>query len=131
MSLNNYRPYTMIPHAFPFVMIDLVFDIEEGKSGKGRKLIPFDDSIGRGDMFPQVFLLEAAAQLSGIVSGRKEGGFLAALRDITFERNVVPGDVVEFLSETKGVFGGLYGFHVNVQCDGEVVMKGDIYLALA
>ncbi|MEE9523629.1 MAG: hypothetical protein V3V59_02645 [Thermodesulfovibrionales bacterium] len=125
------KPYTLLPHKFPFVMIDSVYDIDPGKSGKGKKLIPVDDSLGRGEVFPQVFLLEAAAQLSGIVSGREEGGFLAAVRDITFERKVVPGDAVEFQSETKGVFGGLYGFHVNAQCEGELVMKGDIYLALA
>jgi 3-hydroxyacyl-[acyl-carrier-protein] dehydratase len=125
------RPYSLLPHTFPFIMIDEVFDIDEGKSGKGKKLIPVDDSLGRGAVFPQVFLVEAAAQLSGIVSGREEGGFLAAIRDVTFERKVVPGDSVEFRSETKGVFRGLYGFHVSAQCDGELVMKGDIYLALA
>ena len=123
--------YTLLPHTFPFILIDSVYDIDPGKSGKGKKLIPVDDSLGRGEVFPQVFLLEAAAQLSGIVSGREEGGFLAAVRDITFERKVVPEDAVEFQSETKGVFGGLYGFHVNAQCEGELVMKGDIYLALA
>ncbi len=131
MSLKNNRPYTILPHTFPFVLIDEVFDIDAGKSGKGKKLIPVDDSLGRGEMFPQVFLVEAAAQLSGIVSGREEGGFLAAVRDITFERKVVPGDAVEFSTETKGVFGGLYGFQVHAQCEGDLVMKGDIYLALA
>jgi 3-hydroxyacyl-[acyl-carrier-protein] dehydratase len=131
MSLKNDKPYALLPHAFPFVLIDEVFDIDAGKSGKGKKLIPVDDSLGRGDVFPQAFLIEAAAQLSGIVSGREEGGYLAAVRGITFEKEVVPGDVVEFSSGTKGVFGGLYGFHVSAQCEGDLVMKGDIYLALA
>lgn len=131
MTLSHSKPYDILPHTFPFVYIDEVIDIVAGKSGKGKKSIPVDDSLGRGEVFPQVFLIEAAAQLSGIVSGREEGGYLAAVRDITFERRVIPGDVIEFSSETKGVFGGLYGFHISAQCNGDLVMKGDIYLALA
>lgn len=131
MTLSHNKPYELLPHTFPFVFIDEVTDIDPGKSGKGKKLITVDDSLGRGDVFAQVFLIEAAAQLSGIVSGRKEGGYLAAVRSITFGKKVVPGDVVEFNSETKGVFGGLYGFHVAAQCEDDLVMKGEIYLALA
>jgi len=131
MTDNNARPHFLLPHAFPFVMLDEVCGIERGRMGMGRKLIPSDDALGRGAVFPAVFLLEAAAQLSGMVSGREEGGFFAGIKDVSFSRQVVPGDVVEIESVMKGAFGGLFSFIVTARCDGELVMEGEIYLALA
>ncbi|GBD99954.1 3-hydroxyacyl-[acyl-carrier-protein] dehydratase FabZ [bacterium BMS3Abin07] len=125
------KPYNILPHSFPFVMLDKVLDVEKGRRGKGEKLVTCDDYPGRGDMFPQVLLLEASAQLSGIVSGREEGGYLAGMKNIHFEKNVMPGDVVEFESVMQGVFGGMYIFRVSARVGNETVMKGDIYLALA
>jgi len=131
MSTGDHTTYSLLPHEFPFIMIDEVYDIEVGKKGKGKKLIPVDDSLGRGDVFPNVLLIETAAQLSGIVSGRKQGGFFAGLRNISFHKGVRAGDTVHISSEMKGAFGGLYSFNVTASCEGEAVLEGELFLALA
>lgn len=125
------RPYTILQHAFPFVMLDRVYDLEFGVRGKGFKRITPDEFLCRIDTFPRTFILEAAAQLSGIVSGREEGGVFAGMKDISFTRDVRAGDTLELSSVVKGTFGGLYSFSVNAVCEGETVMEGEIYLALA
>lgn len=125
------RPYTILQHAFPFVMLDKVFDVELGARGKGLKRITPDEFLCRADIFPQCFIVEAAAQLSGIVSGKEEGGVFAGMKDISFGKNVRAGDTLELSSVVKGAFGRLYSFSVNAVCDGEMVMEGEIYLALA
>jgi 3-hydroxyacyl-[acyl-carrier-protein] dehydratase len=125
------RPHAILGHAFPFVMLDRVYEIESGRSGKGQKMISCDDFLARDETYPRCLLVEVAAQLSGIVSGKEQGGMLAGLKDIFFLHDVFPGDVVEFRASVKGSFGGLYSFSVEASRGGDKVMVGEIYLAVA
>lgn len=131
METLGHAPHTLLHHTFPFIMLDEVSEIRPGMSGKGKKLLSFDESMNRRETFPQCLLIEAAAQLSGIVSGREAGGFLAGLKDMRFLKDVRAGDTVEFYSSMRSVFGGIYGFGVTAVSGGEPVMKGELYLAMA
>lgn len=128
---TSVRPYQVLHHAFPFIMLDAVYEVEPGTSGKGRKNITSDEFLVRDAHYPACLLIEAAAQLSGIVSGREQGGFLAGMKNIVFRKLVSAGDMVEFRSIQNGTFGGLYSFQVQAFCGGEPVMEGELYLALA
>lgn len=131
MSSGKGKTYALLPHEFPCVMIDKVYDVEIGKRGRGIKLIPGDDVLGRGKVFPSVFLIETAAQLSGIISGREKGGVIAGLRNMSFGQEVYAGDAVQVSSAMNGAFGGVYSFSVMAVCRNETVMEGEIFLALA
>lgn len=128
---TSVRPYQVLHHAFPFIMLDAVYDVDPGTRGKGRKTIAADEFLVRNAYYPACLILEAAAQLSGIVSGREQGGFLAGMKDIVFRKQVSAGDMVEFRSIQNGTFGGLYSFTVQAFCGSELVMEGELYLALA
>src|SRR3972149_5537691 len=121
----------LLPHRYPFVLLDTVEVTEEGRSGRGLKLITAGETcVGEDGVMGQAFIIEAMAQVSGVASGRKEGGFLAGMGDIEF---LAPGSAEQGLvinSTIEGAFGGLYIFYCEAFSDGELAAKGKVILQL-
>jgi len=71
-TLFNPEPAAYLPHRFPFLMLDRVLELKPGVSARARYR-----TSGSLQVFPQVLLVEAVAQLSGIaaVERQGEGGF--------------------------------------------------------
>src|SRR3972149_1871331 len=94
----------LLPHRYPFVLLDTVEVTEEGRSGRGLKLITAGETcVGEDGVMGQAFIIEAMAQVSGVASGGKEGGFLAGIRDIEF---LAPVSAGEGLGINSGLAGG-------------------------
>ncbi len=77
-----------------------------------------------------MFIIEAMAQLSGIVSGRRGGAFLSAIKDLEFSGDVHAGMSLELESELEGEFGGLFIFLCRASADGVAVATGRVVLKL-
>ena len=97
----------IIPHRFPFLLIDKVRDIVIHKSCIGIKNVTFNEPQFQGHfpgmpIFPGVMIIEAMAQTSGILVGLSmdlvdKGAkvFFMGVDGVKFRRKVVPGDVLE------------------------------------
>jgi 3-hydroxyacyl-[acyl-carrier-protein] dehydratase len=97
----------IIPHRYPFLLIDKVRDIVVPKSCVGIKNVTFNEPQFQGHfpgmpIFPGVMIIEAMAQTSGILVGLSmdlvdKGArvFFMGVDGVKFRRKVVPGDVLE------------------------------------
>ena len=97
----------IIPHRYPFLLIDKVRDVVMNKSCVGIKNVTFNEPQFQGHfpgmpIFPGVMIIEAMAQTSGILVGLSmdlvdKGAkvFFMGVDGVKFRRKVVPGDVLE------------------------------------
>lgn len=106
----------IIPHRYPFLLIDKVRDVVMNKSCVGIKNVTFNEPQFQGHfpgmpIFPGVMIIEAMAQTSGILVGLSmelvdKGAkvFFMGVDAVKFRRKVVPGDVMEL--HVKALRGG-------------------------
>lgn len=130
----------LLPHRYPFLLVDRVLDFEEGKFLRAVKNVSFNEPFFQGhflaNRFFRVLILEAMAQATGILAfkslGKLEPGelyYFAAIDDCRFKRPVLPGDQmileVTFHKERRGVarFTGV------AKVDGEVACEATMMCA--
>ncbi|WP_320825219.1 3-hydroxyacyl-ACP dehydratase FabZ [Reinekea sp.] len=111
----------LLPHRYPFLLVDRVIAYEPGVSIRGFKNVSANEALFQGHfpdkaIFPGVLICEALAQLTAIygfltTGHRPADGYLylfAGLDKVKFKRQVVPGDqlelVVEFVTERRGMY---------------------------
>ncbi len=97
----------IIPHRYPFLLVDKVRDIHVNESCVGIKNVTFNEPQFQGHfpgmpIFPGVMIIEAMAQTSGILVGlsmdlvdKQAKVFFMGVDGVKFRRKVVPGDVME------------------------------------
>lgn len=131
----------LLPHRYPFLMIDRVLDFTPGESLTAIKNITINEPIFTGHfpnmpIFPGVLILEALAQATGIlgfktVTERSENELylFAAIDEARFKKPVVPGDQlvleVKFLKERRN----LWKFYGEAKVDGQVVCSAELMCA--
>lgn len=99
----------IIPHRYPFLLIDKIIDIEENKSITAIKNVTFNEPFFQGHfpnkpIMPGVLILEALAQTgAAIVLAKEENKNKIALfvgaNNVKFKRMVIPGDVLKLKCE--------------------------------
>lgn len=131
----------MLPHRYPFLLVDRVTDYEEGKWLRAVKNISVNEPCFTGHfpgrpVFPGVLILEAMAQATGILAVASYGKlkenelyYFAAVDNARFKRPVVPGDQlvleVEFLTEKRGITK----FTGKAYVDGKLACEADLMCA--
>ncbi len=131
----------LLPHRYPFLMIDRVLDFTPGESLTAIKNVTVNEPIFTGHfpnmpIFPGVLILEALAQATGIlgfktVTERAENELylFAAIDEARFKKPVVPGDQlvleVKFLKERRN----LWKFYGEAKVDGQVVCTAELMCA--
>jgi 3-hydroxyacyl-[acyl-carrier-protein] dehydratase len=131
-----------LPHRYPFLLVDRVTEVESGVSIKGYKNISFNEPFFTGHfpenpIMPGVLLIEAMAQLSGILGfvtmGRKPSDgviqYLAGSSKVRFKRPVVPGDRLDMEAELVSSKRGIWRFSCRALVNGEVVCVAEILTA--
>ncbi|MBO1625682.1 3-hydroxyacyl-ACP dehydratase FabZ family protein [Bacillus arachidis] len=101
MNIKNIND--ILPHRYPFLMIDRITDIEDGKSVKGYKLITNNEwfiTESQNNM-PHLLIVEALAQLGAFVGTNNSTGlgFLSSLDGVTFNGTATPGDKLDLQYE--------------------------------
>ncbi|MEW6108237.1 MAG: 3-hydroxyacyl-ACP dehydratase FabZ family protein [Nitrospirota bacterium] len=123
------EPFDHLPHRQPFVMLDNAEVIEEGRHAKGIKLITVNDpAVLPGGIMPDIYIIEAMAQISGIAGGRKESSRFAAIKNLNFSRTAYAGDTLELESIFEKKFSGLCMFRCRASVSGDTVAEGGIIL---
>src|SRR5690625_3395921 len=130
----------IIPHRYPFLLVDKVTEMEEGKKVTGIKNVTINEPFFAGHfpdypVMPGVLILEALAQLGAIgVLSKEENkgkiGFLAGIDKCRFKRQVVPGDQLKLeieITRMKGSIGKGKGI---ATVNGEVACQAEIMFAI-
>ncbi|MUV37360.1 3-hydroxyacyl-[acyl-carrier-protein] dehydratase [Lentibacillus sp. JNUCC-1] len=129
-----------IPHRYPFLLVDRVLEVEEGKRVVALKNVTVNEPSFQGHfpdypVMPGVLIIEALAQTGAIaVLGREENqgkiGFLAGIDKCRFKRQVKPGDQLQLeveITRLKGPVGKGKGI---ATVDGEVACEAEIMFAI-
>lgn len=105
MELSNDQIREILPHRYPFLLLDRIVDFEPGQWAKGIKCVSAGEPCFQGhfpgkSLMPGVLILEALAQTGAIalLSEPESKGKLAVfggVKQARFRRQVVPGDVLE------------------------------------
>lgn len=130
----------IIPHRYPFLLVDRIIEIEPLKKAVGIKNVTANEQFFQGHfpgkpIMPGVLLLEAMAQVGGVAMlyGEEFSGKLAVFAGIDrvkFRRPVVPGDQVRMVAEIIKVRGTMGKIWAEAFVDGEIVAEGEFLFAL-
>jgi len=140
-SLQVQEIMALLPHRYPFLLIDRVLDFTPGESLTALKNVTINEPIFTGHfpgmpIFPGVLILEALAQATGIlgfktVSERSENELylFAAIDEARFKKPVVPGDTmileVKFLKERRN----MWKFYGEAKVEGQIVCSAELMCA--
>ena len=140
MQYDSNEIAQILPHRYPFALVDRITDGEPGQWARGIKCVTVNEPFFQGHfpgkhVMPGVLLIEAMAQVGGvaILSLPENAGklaFLGRVKDARCRRQVGPGDVVEMecrLTKRRGPIGvGECKATVN----GEVAATAEITFAI-
>ena len=131
----------LLPHRYPFLLVDRIIDYVPGKKAVGIKNVTFNEPQFQGhfpgrSLMPGVLIIEAMAQVGGIVMTQmpdSKGGLFvfAGIDKVRFRRQVVPGDqlvmTVELLWVKQRRFGKMQG---RAEVDGQLAAQGELMFSL-
>ncbi|MDQ2686402.1 MAG: 3-hydroxyacyl-ACP dehydratase FabZ [Armatimonadota bacterium] len=116
----------LLPHRYPFLLVDRILEIDNGKRAVGIKNVTVNEEFFQGHfpqrpIMPGVLIIEAMAQVGGVMILSMEGhegkmAYLATIENAKFRRPVVPGDTLTseaVLLRARGNMG-------KVQCTARV-----------
>ncbi len=136
MKLDIEEIKAILPHRYPFLLVDRVTDMEPGKFAHGLKCVSANEMHFVGHfpekgIMPGVLILEALAQTGAcaILSMKENRGRIAVfggVKNCRFRGMVVPGDVLELSCEITGHRGAVGFGHAVAKVDGKVVCEGDL-----
>jgi 3-hydroxyacyl-[acyl-carrier-protein] dehydratase len=130
----------IIPHRYPFLLVDRVLEIEEGKRAVGIKNVTANEEFFNGHfpnypVMPGVLIVEALAQVGAVAMLKKEENrgrlaFFTGIDNCRFKKQVKPGDQLRLEVEiirAKGMIGKGKGI---ATVNGELVCETEIMFAL-
>lgn len=139
MKLEIGEILAILPHRYPFLLVDRMVSLEPGKRGTGLKNVSVNEPQFQGHypgrpIMPGVLLLEAMAQVAGIVYLAQEGmegrvPLFAGVDRARFRRPVVPGDQLLIEVEIGKAKAGVVKATGKVTAGGAVVAEAELMFA--
>ena len=130
----------ILPHRYPFLLVDRVISMEEGKQAVGIKNVTINDNFFEGHfpgrpVMPGVLIIEAMAQVGGVLmlspaENRGKLAFFMAANDVKFRKPVIPGDQLRIEVEVGKIRSKTGQVKTKAFVDGEVVAEADLMFAL-
>ena len=127
----------VLPHRYPFLLVDRILEIEEGRRIVGLKNVTINEPFFQGHfpghpIMPGVLIIEAMAQVGGmLLMGSVEDPeskvvYFMSLDNVKFRRPVRPGDQLRFELEVNQIRGVVCKMRGVAKVDGEVVTEADM-----
>ncbi len=130
----------ILPHRYPFLLVDKVIELEAGKSAVGIKNVTMNEPFFQGHfpgypVMPGVLIAEALAQLGAVAvlscdEYRDKLPVFAGMDKFRFRRQVVPGDQLYLEANITRLRATIGKGHVRATVEGEIAAEGEILFAL-
>ncbi len=140
MVLNSNQIQEIIPHRYPFHLVDRIDAVEPGKSAVGIKCVSTNEMHFLGHfpekhVMPGVLIVEALAQVGAVAILMQEEYkgklvYFAGIKNMRFKRQVIPGDVLELSIEMTRMKGRIGVGEAVARVDGEVAAIGTLTFAI-
>lgn len=137
--IDSKTLFELLPHRYPFLLIDRVLAIESNVSIKAIKNVTCNEPHFTGHfpgypIMPGVLIIEALAQAAGVLmlksneqySKDQNIFYLAGIDNARFKRTVLPGDQLELYVEVMRRRLDLWKFQCTARVDGEVACSAEI-----
>lgn len=136
-SLDILQIMRLLPHRYPFLLIDRVIEIDEDNSAIGIKNVTFNEPHFTGHfpeqpVMPGVLIIEAMAQTAGAICIRKTGldkpslVYFMTIDNAKFRKPVVPGDRLEIHVKKLKQRGNIWRFACEAIVEGNKVTEAEI-----
>jgi 3-hydroxyacyl-[acyl-carrier-protein] dehydratase len=140
MAWDAERILATLPHRYPFLLVDRMLEIDEGRRAVGVKNVSLNDWFFQGHfpgrpVMPGVLVVEAMAQVAAILVLTCPGNegqipYFAGIDACRFRRPVVPGDVLVLEAEMTQTRTRSGKGHGRASVDGKLVAEADMLFAL-
>jgi 3-hydroxyacyl-[acyl-carrier-protein] dehydratase len=134
--LDNNAIRGLLPHRYPFLLVDKVLEVEPGKRCVAIKNVTANEPFFQGHfpdrpIMPGVLMVEALAQTAGIaISVMQENkdklGVFTGIDGVKIRRQVVPGDTLRLEADIILFKRGMVKAAVKATVDGETAVEGEI-----
>ena len=138
--LSNIDVQNILPHRYPFLLIDKVIEYEPGKRAVAIKNVTINEPFFQGHfpeypIMPGVLIVEALAQAAGIAAATLEEnkgklGVFTGIDSMKFRKQVVPGDVLKLEAEVLTLKMGMAKIKVKATVDDKTAAEGEIKFAM-
>jgi len=138
--LSNVDIQKIIPHRYPFLLVDKILEVEPGKRAVGIKNVTANEPFFQGHfpqnpIMPGVLIVEALAQtacVAGLIMEENKGklGVFTGFEKIKFRKQVVPGDTLKLEAEYIVFKMGMGKVKVVATVDDQVACEGEIRFAM-
>jgi 3-hydroxyacyl-[acyl-carrier-protein] dehydratase len=137
-SFDIHRLLTLLPHRYPFLMVDRIVDIDRDESAVGIKNITFNEPHFQGHfpnhpVMPGVLIIEGMAQTAGAICVANRGDdpgtslvYFMTIDGAKFRKPVVPGDVLEYHVRKQRNRGNIWRFQCEAMVSGTKVAEAQI-----
>lgn len=129
--------FKLLPHRYPFLLIDKIIDVNSDATAVGIKNVTFNEPHFAGHfphdpIMPGVLIVEAMAQTAGAIcakqnsEGKRKLVYFMTIDAAKFRRPVVPGDVLELRVEKKKQRGNIFKYHCEAYVGDEKAAEAEI-----
>ncbi len=140
MTLSNIEIQKILPHRYPFLLVDKITELEEGKRIVGVKNVTANEPQFTGHfpgnpIMPGVLITEALAQVGAVLllsmpENRGKLGLFTGINNFKFRRQVVPGDTLTLEADLLTYRHGMGKANVKATVEGQVAAMGEISFAV-
>lgn len=140
LPLDSLAIRELIPHRYPFLLVDRVIELTPGERAVGIKNVSANEPFFQGHfpefpVMPGVLIVEAMAQVGAVAlmsvdDNKGKLGLFAGIDNVRFKRQVKPGDVLHMEVELGAFRRGIGTGTAKATVDGELACKGDLMFAL-
>jgi 3-hydroxyacyl-[acyl-carrier-protein] dehydratase len=130
----------ILPHRYPFLLVDRIIEIEPPTRAVGIKNVTINEPFFQGHfptypVMPGVLIVEAMAQVGGVAvlaadEYKDKLALFAGIDNVRFKRQVKPGDTLRIEVEVQKIRRGLGMGAGTATVNGDLACKGDIMFAL-
>jgi len=138
LELDIHKVMELLPHRYPFLLIDRVNEFDEGKSLTAIKNVTINEPFFQGHfpgqpIMPGVLVLEAMAQATGLLAFSSMGDahksklyMLVGIDKARFRGQVVPGDQLVLNISLKRNMRGIGMYQCEARINGDVVAEAEM-----
>ncbi len=138
--LTTQEIMEIIPHRYPFLLVDRILELEPGVRALGEKLVTINEPFFQGHfpnmpIMPGVLIVEALAQTGAVATlsqpeNKGKLAFFAGIDTVRFRRPVRPGDTLRMEVTLDKIRRGVGKGQGKATVDGQLVCEGGIMFAL-